>query len=160
MKLCLRVVFHPSDQRTIDMPFNKRQPRGLYRRWLGMTERCRNKNHMSFHNYGGRGIKVCDEWLVFMVFREWAIANGWKRELEIDRVDGDGDYCPENCCFVTPKENRQKRSNVKLSPEDVAVIKQRLAAGETGTKLGKEFGVCSQQISRIKNNRRWGDGPR
>lgn len=70
----------------------------LYKIWLGMKKRCYNENCKSYKNYGGRGIRVCDEWLNdFEAFKSWAINNGYKTELSIDRIDVNGDYSPDNC---------------------------------------------------------------
>ncbi|QUN13605.1 hypothetical protein KEC48_03510 [Clostridium sp. C1] len=82
----------------------------LYSRWLGMKRRCYNKKFKQYKDYGGRGIKICDEWLYnFESFYYWAINNGYRKELEIDRIDNDGNYCPENCRWVTHKENMNNR---------------------------------------------------
>ena len=63
------------------------------------------------HYYQDRGITVCDEWLVFENFRDWALSHGYKEGLQIDRIDNDKGYCPENCRWVTPKENVNNRRN-------------------------------------------------
>ena len=63
------------------------------------------------HRYQDRGITVCDEWLVFENFRDWALSHGYKDDLQIDRRDNDAGYCPENCRWVTPKENVNNRRN-------------------------------------------------
>ena len=76
----------------------------LYRVWKHMKGRCYNKNDVRYKNYGGRGIEVCNEWMNLESFIEWA-SPLWRKGLQIDRCDNDGDYCPENCRFVTPKEN-------------------------------------------------------
>lgn len=60
-----------------------------------------------------RGIKVCEEWHEASNFILWALNNGYERGLQLDRIDNDGDYCPENCRFVTPKENSRNRRNTK-----------------------------------------------
>lgn len=89
----------------------KNQLRARYNR---MKERCTNPNCKSYHRYGGRGIKVCDEWMKdFSAFESWALSHGFKPELKLDRIDNDGDYCPENCKFVTNKENCQHKGNTR-----------------------------------------------
>lgn len=70
----------------------------LYSTWQGMKRRCYNPNTEGYEYYGGRGIKMCDEWLNdYVAFYNWAILNGASQELSIDRIDVNGDYCPENC---------------------------------------------------------------
>ena len=83
----------------------------LYKVWGGMKTRCYNKNFIYYCNYGGRGIKVCDEWKNdFSKFYKWAINNGYKEGLTIDRINNDGNYEPNNCRWVTRAEqNRNKR---------------------------------------------------
>ena len=82
----------------------------LYGVWRGMKLRCYNEKHEGYKNYGGRGIQVCDEWKSdFASFYEFCISKGWQKGLEIDRINNDGDYKPDNCRFVTPKENNQNK---------------------------------------------------
>jgi hypothetical protein len=80
--------------------------RKLYNVWCGIKRRCYNKNQKSFKDYGARGIKMCDVWKNdFSKFCEWALKNGYKEGLEIDRIDNDGNYEPNNCRWITKKEN-------------------------------------------------------
>lgn len=79
-----------------------------------MHYRCENENHSEYKDYGGRGITVCEEWAMdnAQAFISWALENGWKKGLEIDRIDNDKGYSPDNCRFVTRSENcRNKRNN-------------------------------------------------
>lgn len=83
----------------------------LYQVWQDMKQRCMNPNNKYYYRYGNRGIRVCSEWLNdYDIFYIWAISNGYKQGLQIDRIDNDGDYSPSNCRWVTPKQNTNNRS--------------------------------------------------
>lgn len=92
----------------------------LYEIWRQMHRRCYGENTKAYPHYGGRGITVCDEWQEFEPFREWALANGYDENLTIDRIDVNGDYCPENCRWATIKQqanNRRRAHYVSYSGE-------------------------------------------
>lgn len=81
-----------------------------------MRQRCYNKSNTHYSYYGERGITVCDEWQNYEAYRDWALANGYKDGLTIDRIDVDGNYCPENCRWVTSYvQSNNKRNNVHLT---------------------------------------------
>lgn len=84
----------------------------LYRVWAQMNSRCKYKGQTSFKNYGGRGISVCKKWRGdFKAFYDWAISNGWKRGLQIDRRRNNGNYTPSNCRIVTKSQNARNKRN-------------------------------------------------
>lgn len=84
----------------------------LHNIWKGMKTRCYNPNVPAYRFYGGKGVKICDEWLAdFMNFYNWSMTNGYTDELSIDRIDPNGDYCPENCRWITMIEQQRNKSN-------------------------------------------------
>lgn len=82
----------------------------------GMKRRCYSKNNKSYKDYGGRGIIICEEWLKDSNnFYNWALQNGYKEGLSIDRIKNDGNYEPSNCKWSTKKEqNNNKRTNLNI----------------------------------------------
>lgn len=77
----------------------------LYDSWVDLKQRCHNKHNKRYKHYGGRGIKVCDEWRNdFIAFYDWSINNGYQDDLTIDRIDVNGNYEPNNCRWVTRKQ--------------------------------------------------------
>lgn len=89
----------------------------LYKKWQGMKTRCFNKKAANYGDYGGRGITVCEEWKNdFQAFYEWAMASGYAPGLSIDRIDVNGNYCPENCRWATIEvQNNNQRKSRKLT---------------------------------------------
>jgi len=82
----------------------------LYKIWVGIRRRCLNPKNTRFKYYGSRGVKIYSEWKDdYLTFKTWALANGYTDNLTIDRIDNDGDYCPENCRWITGAENAGRR---------------------------------------------------
>lgn len=77
--------------------------------WRSMKKRCNLPHHPAYKYYGARGIKVCEEWSDFYPFCNWALTHGYKFGLQLDRIDTNGNYTPENCRFVTPLVNLSNR---------------------------------------------------
>lgn len=117
----------------------------IYRIWNGIKSRCQNKNAKDYERYGGRGIAVCEEWQAFEPFYEWAMANGYRDDLSIDRIDNDGNYCPENCRWTTVrKQSRNRRSNRILEYNGV-----KKCLSEWDESVGaKTRGVVRQRLVR------------
>ena len=86
----------------------------LYRIWQGIKRRCGNPAASNYQYYGARGITVCPEWREsYTAFRDWALANGYQEGLSIDRIDVNGNYCPENCRWITMAEQQRNKRNTK-----------------------------------------------
>lgn len=93
----------------------------LYRIWHHMKERCNDNKNARFFDYGGRGIKICEEWQIsYEAFREWAVSNGYADTLTLDRINNDKGYSPGNCRWVTPKEQANNtRKNRLISYKNI-----------------------------------------
>jgi hypothetical protein len=130
----------------------------LYKVWVSMKARCYNPNSKPFYRYGGRGIKVCDDWKNnFVSFYDFCIQKGWKKGLQIDRIDNDGNYEPDNCRFVTSAENNQNQSTTKLNWDKVGEIraKKLLNSKIKLREIAESYGVHRVTIGNILNNKIW-----
>lgn len=129
----------------------------LYDIYYHMRGRCTNPKMDRYPDYGGRGIKVCDEWMQsFTAFADWALNNGYRDGLSIERKDVNGDYCPENCTWIPKKEQwRNRRDTVwadirgeRLRPFEIAekyglseeIIRKRIRNGDTGEAIIRPYG--------------------
>lgn len=87
----------------------------LYNIWYRMRQRCHDKNSSDYSRYGGKGISVCDQWEnSFEAFRSWALASGYSDDLTIERKDVRGNYCPENCTWISHAAQARNKSNNHL----------------------------------------------
>lgn len=117
----------------------------LYSVYCGIKSRCYNKNEARYPNYGGRGIIMCDEWKEdFVSFYNWAMNNGYKDDLTIDRIDVNDNYCPKNCRWATLKEQaNNKTTNHFITYKGIT---------KTITQWAEEFNIDKRLLqNRIKN---------
>lgn len=102
-----------------------------------MKQRCLNPRCAAYKNYGARGITVCEEWMEFEPFCEWALHSGYERGLDLDRRDNSGGYSPENCRWISRRENvNNRRKAIFLEVDGV-----RKARTEWERQLGLPYGV-------------------
>ena len=146
----------------------------LYMVWKSMKQRCLNSNYKEFHLYGGRGIKICDDWLDYETFRNWAMSNGYdpsapRGQCTIDRIDNNGDYCPDNCRWVDMKTqranqrvrtkgNQSRKHPVCMVDEDGSVIKRYSSIQEASAETGcpsPSISLCCQGKYRTSLGKRW-----
>ncbi len=86
----------------------------LYTCWKNMRQRCNNTNRPQYKDWGGRGINVCKEWNDYIVFRDWALTNGYDNQLMLNRIDNHGNYEPDNCNWVTRIEQNNNRRMCRM----------------------------------------------
>ena len=118
----------------------------LYRIWCAMLTRCSNSEFTEFDRYGGRGIKVCDEWQEFLPFYEWAMANGYADNLTIDRIDNDGDYRPGNCRWAT----RSEQNNNTKKNHYITYNGKTHTIAEWSRITGIKYGTLINRINNLK----------
>ena len=115
-----------------------------YKTWSGMMRRCNNPKDQSYPRYGGRGITVCEEWHDPVTFIEWLNDNGYKKGLEIDRIDNDGNYCPDNCRVVTKTQNLSNMSsNIRLTVDGISYT-----ASQASLKFGVHLTTILHRLER------------
>lgn len=146
--------------RTEGLPFFNRthgkRKHPLYSVWAGIKRRCYNTNESAYAAYGARGISVCDEWRNnFMSFYNWAIV-GYKKGLEIDRINNNANYEPSNCRWVSKKENCRNRSTTLLRKEDIETIKRlRFQEKKTLKEISNIYNVSINAIHYAATGKTW-----
>lgn len=129
----------------------------LYYTWVDIKRRVLDSKNKSYKYYGGKGITICNDWLEFIPFRDWALNNGYADNLVIDRKDPNGNYEPSNCRFITRLESNRNKGNtitLKIANEIRELYKTKKY---TQRQLAKEYNLNFQTISFIINNKQWVD---
>lgn len=127
---------------------------GIYRRWISMMDRCHNPKSKPNSVYKKRKISVAEEWHGlegYFRFREWSLSHGYADDLVIDRIDGCGDYSPQNCRWVTKQQNNKNRISPKhiarTKPEDkTALYRARIKAGKSVQEVMAHMNVSDATI--------------
>lgn len=132
----------------------------LYKTWESMKKRCYNSTQNDYPAYQGKGIIVCDEWLKDAGnFFNWAMNNGWKKGLTIDRIDPEKNYTPENCQFLTRSENSKKSrkqnpmkehyANYKIREKQRDQLMHMLKAGINKHQIAKQLNISLGSVYRV-----------
>ncbi len=139
----------------------------LYRIYRNMISRCYNKNAKDYKYYGGKGIHMCQSWRSsFSSFCVWALLNGYKTDLTIDRIDGDKDYSPENCRWVSMNVQGKNKSNLHMieyagetvclaelcrkNNIDYDLVRHRLARGKSVEEALNPHKISTSESNRIR----------
>ena len=112
----------------------------LYKIYIGMKKRCYNEKSEAYQYYGGKGVKICDEWSTFEPFMDWSLRNGYSENLSIDRIDPNGNYEPSNCRWVdifTQANNKSNNTFLEFNGKR-----------KTISEWGKEIGINGSTISK------------
>lgn len=138
-------------QRATKFKHNVYKYRRLYGIYNGIKKRCYRETEPRYKDYGGRGIAMCDEWLSpecgFDKFVEWSLSHGYDDDLTIERISVDGNYCPENCCWITRKAqagNKRDTRWVDYNGEHIRLI-----------TLCERLGVCYDTVHDRIYKRGW-----
>jgi len=110
----------------------------LYNTWCHMISRVENQKNKDYKDYGGRGIAICEKWRKdFMAFYDWAISNGYSKDLTIDRINVNGNYEPLNCRFTTPL----------IQARNTQILRDDNTSGYRGVYFNKNAKKWKAQIS-------------
>lgn len=117
----------------------------IYAVWRAMIHRCSNPKSTSFFWYGGRGIQVCKEWSNLRSFIDWCLGAGYKKGLTIERKNNDGNYCPDNCVFVSRRDNLNNTSKTVF----LSIKGKKIALQNAAIKYGINQSALYQRIHKL-----------
>lgn len=127
----------------------------LYQTWRNMKCRCYVRSYPAYSQYGARGIIVCDEWVNdYIAFRKWAMSHGYAENLELDRIDVNGNYTPDNCQWITHHEQTLNRRDTLYIEFDGRCEKLQPFCKKHGINIGsmrdwKRRGILEQKLASI-----------
>lgn len=135
----------------------KSKYKNLFGIWARMRDRCNRKTNEDYKYYGGKGIIVESIWDDYLEFKKWSLLNGYEpnKNLQIDRIDGNKNYCPENCRWVSPTINQRNRDCVILNTEKANEIRVLLAKDINISEIASMYGVHPDTIKDIKKGKTW-----
>jgi hypothetical protein len=136
--------------------FKKGSP--LHIIYSGMIQRCKDENAINYKNYGGKGISVCEEWSNFDNFCKWALSNGYKQGLSIERKNNNDGYSSDNCIWIERSHQARNTSNNIHSVEDIKNIKKDYVTTlMTFKDISEKYNDSEGNIGNIINGKIWSD---
>lgn len=129
----------------------------LWSTWCNMRDRCNRSTNQDYQYYGGKGIVVCNEWNDYLEFKKWSILNGYilNGNLQIDRIDSNKNYSPDNCRWVDAKTNQRNRDCIILNEEKANEIRTLIYSGLDDIEISKMYKVHKDTIRDIRTGRTW-----
>lgn len=126
---------------------------GAYRSWAAMKQRCLDLNHPSSRRHGRQGITICERWLGARGFQHFLEDMGERPQgLTLDRINGKGNYEPDNCRWATRKEQAHNRSDNKLTTEQIQMIR---SLNLPQKEISARYGISQGYVSMIRSGKRW-----
>ncbi len=140
-----------SEQKTKHGDNAGRKKTALYNTWATMKQRCCNPASARYKTYGAKGIRICEEWKDYLLFRNWAMYSGYKDGMVIHRIDHDKNYQPENCIFISKGEHDSlpKPHSIKITDEQIRKVYRLSNQGMRIKQLAQMFSVTKSTISFI-----------
>ena len=142
-----KIVYHGYTIIKAKSEFDIYADKRLHKIWESMHERCEREKHPHYKSYGGRGIKVCEEWNEYIPFAKWAFQNGYNSSLTIDRIDNEKGYFSDNCRWVT----MQTQANNKRNNHIVTVNGEKMTIADCARKYGIPKSTIRYRANRGKN---------
>ena len=129
----------------------------LWASWRNMRDRCNRSTNQDYQYYGGKGIVVCNEWNDYLEFKKWSILNSYEpnKNLQIDRIDSNKNYSPDNCRWVDAKTNQRNRDCIILNEEKANEIRTLIYSGLDDIEISKMYKVHKDTIRDIRTGRTW-----